>query len=665
MTLANAHPLTQVIQVDRERCVNCHACIAVCPVKVCNDGSGACDDMTVAIHNGLNRPENCHHYLAKERELSQQQLAEYRDHLENLVADRTAELRMANDRLSREVRERTRAEEAFQDSQQKLRDIIYGSPIAQFVIDKDHKVLYWNQALERFSGIRGEQMVGTCDQWKAFYSESRPCLLDLLVDNDHAAIARYYQGRCRRSTLLEGAYEGIGFFPAIGPEGKWLYFTAAAIKDSKGATVGAVETLEDITESRRTEIQLARSRQAAEAANRAKSEFLANMSHEIRTPMTAIMGYTDLIANGCPGACGFGREMLVNHIDVICRNADLLLQIINDILDLSKIEAGRLEVERVACSPWQIVCDVVGLLKVQAAGKGLELRVERAGPIPKTIQSDPIRLRQILVNLIGNAIKFTEAGEVRVVVGLVSDPAKGTQLRIEVIDTGVGMAEEQLAKLFRPFSQADSSTTRRFGGTGLGLTISKRLAELLGGDLHVASAIGQGSTFTLTVEANSPEGVEPSDSLAPPDGRSAEASSQTPTKTPAITGSVLLAEDGRDNQRLIELVLRKAGAAVALAENGQVALDLALAAREQGKAFDVILMDMQMPVMDGYESTRRLRAEGWTGPIVALTAHAMAGDRDKCVAAGCTDYVSKPIDRGKLLTRLAQYVGVAKAAAAP
>ncbi len=193
----------------------------------CSCGYGSCQEMTVAIHNGLNRPENCHHYLAKERETSQQQLSEYRDHLEGLVADRTAELRTANERLHREITERMKAEESLQDSEQMLRDIIHSSPIPQFVIDKDHKVIYWNKSLEQLSGIRAEEIVGTSRQWRAFYSEPRPCLLDLLMNNDHAAIVRHYRDTCRRSTLLEGVYEGTGLFPAVGSEERWLYFTAA------------------------------------------------------------------------------------------------------------------------------------------------------------------------------------------------------------------------------------------------------------------------------------------------------------------------------------------------------------------------------------------------------------------------------------------------------
>lgn len=619
----------------------------------CSCGYGSCEEMTVAIHNGLNRPENCHHYLGSERAIAQLQLSRYRDHLEQLVEVRTRELSEANLRAQLEIAERKKAEEALQDSQQKLRDIVHGSPIPQFVIDRNHRVTYWNRAMEQFSGIASEEITGTTDHWRAFYSQERPCLADLLLENDEQAIARYYAEKSQKSTVLDGAHEATDFFPIAGKQGRWLHFTAAVVRDSKGVIVGAVETAEDITESRNTQIQLAQSQQAAEAANQAKSEFLANMSHEIRTPMTAILGYMELIAQECPRSCEFSRETLGCHIEVISKNAHLLLQIINNILDLSKIEAGKLEIASVPCSPRQVVSEVVGLLKVQAVGKGLRLHVDCRGPIPATIRTDPVRLRQILINLTGNAIKFTEAGEVRLVLRLASGGDAPPKLQIEVADTGRGMAEDQLSKLFKAFSQVDASTTRRFGGTGLGLMISRRLARLLGGDIQVQSEVGKGSTFTLTVATGALDGValieDPGE--AENDGHPTRPAPEGPAQT--IRGRVLLAEDGPDNQHLISLLLRRAGAEVTAAENGRVAVDLALASRAQGKAFDVILMDMQMPVLDGYGATRELRAAQWQGPIVALTAHAMAGDRQRCLDAGCDDYASKPIDRQQLLKTVA------------
>ena len=612
----------------------------------CSCGYGSCAQMATALFNGLSRPENCHHYLIQERERARQAVAQYRDHLAQLVDDRTEELRAANATLRQEIAERRRAEKALQDSDRKLRDVVEALPIPQFVIDKDHRIIYWNKALEQLSGLRAQEMLGTSAQWRAFYREQRPCLADLLVEQDMTRLEAFYPEGLRRSALLEEAYEGEGFYPAVGG-GKWLYFTASAIRDSHGAIVGAVETLEDITSQKEAERQLAESKQAAEAANKAKSEFLANMSHEIRTPMTAILGFANILLDNAR------RPEEIDAVQTILRNAEHLLSVINDILDLSKIEAGKLTVDRVACSPLTILDEVASLMRVRADAKNLPIEVECVWPLPDVILSDPMRLRQILINLVGNAIKFTEIGKIQLIARLAADHSP-PQLQLEVRDTGIGMTDAQLACLFHPFAQGNTSANRKYGGTGLGLAISKRFAELLGGTLSVASRLRQGSTFTLSIDPG------PLDSMRMRwhrhDGQ--EPVQRTPEERQAtrLDCRVLLVEDGPDNQRLISFLLRRAGAEVLLAQNGVEALEIVDAETAEGRSLDLILMDIQMPLMDGYEATRRLRQSGYSGQIIALTAHAMKDDRQKCLDAGCDDYLTKPIDRTTLLSTLARHL---------
>ena len=397
-------------------------------------------------------------------------------------------------------------------------------------------------------------------------------------------------------------------------------------------------------ELKTTNEQLAAAQVAAEAANRAKTEFLANMSHEIRTPMTAIVGYAELLRDELAKSETPGAP--VEFVDAILSNTEHLLGLLNAILDMSKIESGQLEIEHVQCNPWAIVHNVAAMMRAPAKAKGLTLSIEHVGPIPESIESDPLRLRQILANLIGNAIKFTASGGVHIAVELLRDNPERLLLQFKVTDTGIGMLPETIDKLFDRFSQADSSTTRQYGGSGLGLAISKRLATMLGGEITIQSESGRGSTFAVTVQTGSLENVKLVEN--PQAAPIAERSQKKPGKV-AGGERILLAEDCTDNQRIVSLILTNAGFQVTIAENGQVACERAMAALKEGKPYDMILMDMQMPVMEGHEATRRLRAAGYTRPIVALTAHATVEDRKKCLEAGCDFYVTKPINRSELL----------------
>jgi PAS domain S-box-containing protein len=449
----------------------------------------------------------------------------------------------------------------------------------------------------------------------------------------------------------------------IAKEGRKIpvLLSASIVATGQGKTQGIVCTAKDISERKRAEEQLRRATEISEAANRSKSEFLANMSHEIRTPMTAILGFADLLMT----AVEHSPSDRLNYVQTIRRNGEHLLTIINDILDLSKIEAGRMEVESVACSPCQVVMDVINLMGVRAAGKNLALVVQHQFPLPTQIRSDGVRLRQILVNLVGNAIKFTEQGEIKI--AMRCDPASAPEPRLhfDVIDQGIGMTADQVSKLYQPFVQADSSTTRKFGGTGLGLTISKRLAQMLGGDITVWSETGKGSRFSVSVRSGplgSATWLRDREQVAAA-CRSVEGAADSaadPVAGREIAGRILLAEDGPDNQRLISTHLRRAGAQVVVVDNGQSAVDSAIAAQRSGQPFAVILMDMQMPILDGYGATAKLREAGYRLPILALTAHAMAGDHEKCAAAGCDDYLTKPIDRNVLIQTVADFAARAQ-----
>ncbi|MEX0876699.1 MAG: CHASE domain-containing protein [Phycisphaerales bacterium] len=376
----------------------------------------------------------------------------------------------------------------------------------------------------------------------------------------------------------------------------------------------------------------------ADTANKAKTEFLANMSHEIRTPMTAILGYADVLDDLVKAHPH--DEEYAQAIRSIQRSGKHLMMIINDVLDLSKIESGKLDIDHKRCRILDTVRDVYATLRIAAARKGLSMNVEFASSFPVCVMTDEYRVRQILINLIGNAVKFTPRGSVNLVL-----EADEHELRFSVVDTGVGIPQTKINGLFDPFEQLDSSVSRRHEGTGLGLTISRHLAQLLGGDITVRSAPGQGSTFTLTIPRDCPLHSVMSDEL-PEIAQDTLDAPAPPAPVPSTGGGmILLAEDGRDNQKLITRLLRKAGFGVEVVENGQEVLETL---ERDAARFDLVLMDMQMPIVDGYTATRELRARGHNLPIVALTAHAMDGAREACLDAGCDEYATKPIEREEL-----------------
>jgi two-component system CheB/CheR fusion protein len=379
---------------------------------------------------------------------------------------------------------------------------------------------------------------------------------------------------------------------------------------------------------------LSRAREAAESASRAKSEFLANMSHEIRTPMTAILGYAERLEDR------LSSEERLEALGAIRRNGTHLLRIINQILSLS-IEAGTFEINDSILVPEALVSEVDEALRPLAQEKGLELTSRIAASVPRALHADALRIRQVLTNLVENAIRYTDRGSV----GMELSYEAG-HLRLRVVDTGVGIPAEQQSLIFEPFTQVDGSARRRHGGVGLGLTISRRIVERLGGTIHVQSEPGNGARFEVRIPA----------AIASPDGAGAPPAADASDAPESLAGlRILLAEDSPDNQKLLAMLLKNAGAEVTTVDNGHAAVQQVVQAAEMDTPFDLVLMDMQMPEIDGYQATRMLREGGHDVPVVALTAHALSEHRDECLLAGCVGYLSKPIARSELIRAAARF----------
>lgn len=536
-----------------------------------------------------------------------------------------------------DVTERIQKEQDLKESERFARSTVDALSAHLAILDENGRIIAVNRAWREFAENNQCPIANVCEgtNYLAVCQTSQA---------HHSSEAGVVEAGIR--AIMRGEREEFSLeYPCHGPkERRW--FVVRATRFAGTGPVRVVVVHENITQRKLAEIDLARASESAKAANRAKSEFLANMSHEIRTPLTAILGFTELLAEGDDDAITTAQRL--EAVSTIQRAGEHLLTIVNDILDLSKIEAGQMTVERVETDLVDLLLGVESLMRPRAAGKGLTLDIELDTALPCRALTDPTRLRQVLLNLVGNAVKFTDQGGVRIHVSAEQQPEGDSLLRAAIHDSGPGLTPEQEQRLFAAFSQADPTVTRKHGGSGLGLIICRRLSQLMGGSVELTTTQpGRGSIFTVTVRIGQ----------VPCAGETRVLTRHVSPSTAALTskvaplnGRILLAEDGPDNQRLISIILKRAGAQVDIAENGEVAWRMLEEANAIGTPYDMLLTDIQMPVMDGYTLAGKVRERGWQLPVVALTAHAMPEERQRCLEAGCKDFTTKPIDKRSLLT---------------
>ena len=570
----------------------------------------------------------------------------YKDVAQNKA---TESLQVHTEQMESEIflrgRQLKETNEKLQQGSERLRSILDAAYNAFIAMDAEGFITDWNPQAEAVFGwskqeVLGRKLADTIIP-VAFRQAHAQGLKKFLVTGESLVLGKRLELAVLNKSGTELPVELT--ISAIKQGGSFVFFAFLHDISERKKIANKLSRLNEELETRvkeRTE-ELEKAKLAADAANQTKSAFLANMSHEIRTPLGVVLGFSELLVN--PEVSISDKA---NFIEAIKRNGELLSQIINDILDLSRVEAGKLEIERRETAVNEILADI-SLLNLKASEKGIKLSISYEKNVPKIIQTDPLRLKQILMNVIGNAIKFTERGSVDLTLKLLPKNSQPGNLAVVVKDTGQGISKEQADRLFQPFSQADISTRRRFGGTGLGLALSRHLAVLLGGDVVLTESTPQkGSTFTIT--------IDPGPTIKSPFGEMGEDQKIkiSPAAEPEVRLDgirVLVAEDSVDNQILVGRFLQMAGAQVDMAENGEIALEK----MRHGK-YDVVLMDLQMPLKDGYETTAELRKEGFKTPIIALTAHALKEERTRCLVSGFDEHISKPIDRNVLIKNIAQ-----------
>jgi len=561
--------------------------------------------------------------------------------------------RFFRDMLVRTIRyslERKEVERKLQLATERYRTIFENSAVAIMLVDEQERLVSWNKRTKTLLDMEKEDLYAKpvkslypAEEWEK-----------IRANNSKRKGMQHHL----ETKVIKKSGEVIDVDVSL-----------SVLKDSKGNTTGSISVISDITERKRTEENLKIAKEQAESAwieleqlnlqleasveranlmtqeavmaNQAKSQFLANMSHEIRTPMNGVLGMLELALD----------EPLSDKVADYLRNAklsaDTLLTIIDDILDISKIEAGKISIEIIECSLKQLLSDIDALMCPQAEQKGIKFTISIDTPVPEQIRTDPTRLRQCLLNLLGNAVKFTDTGYVRIHIAGQGDKERAT-IRFDVEDTGIGIEPDKQKLIFEAFTQSDSTTTRKFGGTGLGLVITRNLVKLLGGTISLTSKPGKGSTFSLIVPAGVYIGTQPLITEFNRDQTRAKGASAVSVK---FAGKILVVEDDSVNQKTILAILKKVGLEADVANDGEQAVKKAT-----DEHFDLILMDMNMPNLNGYEATKALRKKGLTISIIALTASVMKSDSDKCLAVGCDQYLAKPIDRKKFFETLAGYL---------